>query len=126
MYVGDAARTTFLRIRVDTGALGLKAGRHTIDLAKATANVAIEVVVYDAPNRELPDCSDSTPPQPNISKRWTASAGALTLQTSTDPEEGNNFKVSITLDDVRLEDPAGQARVIDAQFQDVEVGWLPG
>ncbi len=126
MYVGDAARTTFLRLRVDTAALGLKAGRHQLDLKTVKSAVAIDLVVYDAANRELPDCSDATLPQPKISARWTTSGGRLSVRLSADPEEGKNFKVSIALDDIRFVGPAGEVRIIDAQFDDVEVGWLPG
>jgi hypothetical protein len=125
-YVGDPDAKRFLRISVDMGRLGLKAGRHHLDLTKAKSAVAIDVVVYDAPNRELPDCSDAAGAQPKIVERWAAVDGGISLDVSADPVEGKNFKVSITLNTIQLKSPTGQLRVIDAQFKDVEVGWLPG
>jgi hypothetical protein len=126
LYVGDHTATRFLRLRVDRAALGLRAGRHEIDLATAGAAVSLEVVVFASPNPELPDCSDVARAQPPVRERWTATAGHLALGFSRDVPEGQNFDATVALRGVEFHGPSGARRTVDANLGSVTAGWLPG
>lgn len=126
LYVGDHTATRFLRLHVDRAALGLRAGRHDIDLATAGAAVSLEVVVFASPNPELPDCSDAAQPQPAVRERWTASSGHLTVGLSRDAPEGQGFDATVALRGVEFRGPTGARRTVDADLGSVATGWLPG
>lgn len=126
LYVGDRTATRFLRLHVDRDALGLRAGRHDVDLAAAGAAVSLEVVVFASPNPELPDCSDAAQPQPAVRERWTATAGHLAMGFSRDAPEGQNFDATMALRGVEFHGPSGATRTVDADLGSVTAGWLPG
>lgn len=126
LYVGDHTSTRFLRLHVDRGALGLRAGRHDVDLATAGAAVSLEVVVFASPNPELPDCSDAAQAQPAVRERWTATAGHLAVGLSRDAPEGQNFDATVALHRVVFRGPSGATQIVDADLGSVTAGWLPG
>lgn len=126
LYVGDHTATRFLRLHVDRAALGLRAGRHDLDLATAGAAVSVEVVVFASPNPELPDCSDAAQAQPAVRERWTATAGHLTVGLSRDVPEGQRFDATVALRGVEFRGPTGARRTVDADLGSVVTGWLPG
>lgn len=126
LQVGDRSETRFLLVHVDSAALGLRAGSHELDLATAGRAVTAEVVVFDAPNHELPDCSDAAPAQPNVRERWTATRGRITYGISRNAPEGENFEATVVLRGVEFRNAAGATRTVDVDLGSTTAGWLPG
>jgi len=127
VYHTSANRRWRLTVTVDRTDLPDAAIPATLDLAKDSEFVHVEILRLGVGTDTDPcDCIGGGPP----TDVWKAVSGTLTITTQRleKPFAEENYKVSVTLDDVELKHPeTGFRSTLDTvEINNVVVGWFAG
>jgi hypothetical protein len=124
----NADGTQYVTVQIDRDALGMQPGTsRTMDLASAPSTVKVRVEVYASAPGEAKYCND-VGTAPIASTTWSAEAGTLEVQLGTRKAEGDTYRATIRLENLRLVGPerGTSAIVPKIEIKDVLVGWLAG
>jgi hypothetical protein len=123
----NADGTQYVTVQVDRNAIGMQPGTsRTIDLATASSSVKVRVEVHATAPGDAQYCNYvGTPPVAGTT--WTAEAGTLELRLGTRKAEGQSYRATIQLTNLRLVGPErGTSAIVPSiEINDVLVGWLP-
>lgn len=117
-----------LYVRADRDALNLDLTEKDFDITNEA--ITVEVLQFDGPIGQYA-CDDVANDQGIVISTWSALSGKVSIQITKDSISVNpwemTYEVTVKLKDVFFENEQNEnAKLLETNFEEVYVGWLPG